>query len=178
MSPTLIPRDRFLAHKHVPFSRWDIIVFDAPEAPGQKFVARLVGLPHEKLEIRNKQILINDHPIPIPKGLGPYVTNSYDASGVPSNNPISTRDGHRGNGCEGNPITLGPDEYFVLGDNSPYAADSRYWSIPVPGHQPGALPRNNILGKVTWLYWPPKRWRSLSPPATFTPTSAPTSRRG
>ena len=56
-------------------------------------------------------------------------------------------------------MVLGPDEYFILGDNSPVAADSRYWRKPVPGHQPGALPAGRIVGRVTAIYWPPSRWR-------------------
>jgi hypothetical protein len=58
---------------------------------------------------------------------------------------------------------LGADEYYVLGDNSLLARDSRYWNIAAPGHQPGALPRANILGRATWVYWPPKHWRRLDP---------------
>ena len=49
-------------------------------------------------------------------------------------------------------VTLGRDEYFVLGDNPSSAYDSRYW---------GGLPRKNILGKANAIMLPPERFRLL-----------------
>ncbi|RJP17458.1 MAG: signal peptidase I [Candidatus Abyssobacteria bacterium SURF_5] len=45
-------------------------------------------------------------------------------------------------------VTVPPDSYFMLGDNSLNSRDSRYW---------GFVPRENILGKAVAIYWPPKR---------------------
>jgi hypothetical protein len=69
--------------------------------------------------------------------------------------------GEAGNGCEGNPIALGPDEYFLLGDNSAGAMDARCWELPVGSHPVGALPAESIIGVAKGIYWPPGRWRSL-----------------
>ena len=47
------------------------------------------------------------------------------------------------------PITLGPDELFVLGDNRPNSSDSHSW---------GTLPVDHVIGKVVLSYWPPPDW--------------------
>lgn len=59
----------------------------------------------------------------------------------------------------GAPFTLGDDEYFVLGDNSPSSHDSREWyRVQRPGggpwHKLGTVPRNQIVGKAFFVYLP------------------------
>ena len=153
MSPTLAAGDRFIVHKRLEPRRWDVITFLAPdEGYGrEKYVKRLVGLPGEQVEIIDNTIHINGKALVTPPGLGPYEgTLPPYASGAR-------------NGCEGRPIRLGADEYYVLGDNSPISGDSRYWKTGSPGHQPGTIGRGDIIGRATWIYWPPSRWRSLEP---------------
>lgn len=65
-------------------------------------------------------------------------------------------------GCTDNPITLGADEYFVLGDNSTNAYDSRMWppaAARYQGVQQGAVPKRAIIGVAKMTYWPLNRLR-------------------
>lgn len=60
---------------------------------------------------------------------------------------------------EGNPMKLGKDEFFVLGDNSPNSADGRWWhkeGIGNNGHsyRKGIVPREYLVGKALFVYWP------------------------
>jgi signal peptidase I len=98
-------------------------------------------LPGEKIEIVAGRLLVNDVALSPPVAIGPYT--------VPSYGPQTASQGH--------PIRLGADEYFLLGDNSPQAYDSRCWADAAPGHQLGAVPRASIVGRVTAICFPLKR---------------------
>jgi len=60
---------------------------------------------------------------------------------------------------EGNAFKLEADQFFVLGDNSPASADSRYWAIEGLGnsetrYRMGTVPRDYLVGKAFFVYWP------------------------
>ncbi|MCD4831118.1 MAG: signal peptidase I [Anaerohalosphaeraceae bacterium] len=60
---------------------------------------------------------------------------------------------------QGDPFTLGDDEFFVLGDNSPDSADSRLWPVEGLGnngkrYRAGTVPRDYLVGKAFFVYWP------------------------
>jgi signal peptidase I len=63
-------------------------------------------------------------------------------------------------GIPSRPVKLGPDEYWVLGDNSLMSGDGRYWGLPVElpeeglHTQPGVVPGRFLLGKAFFVYWP------------------------
>jgi signal peptidase I len=63
-----------------------------------------------------------------------------------------------GTAIEGNPITLGEDEFFVLGDNSPASADGRWWNQKGKGnsksYRKGIVPRDYLIGKAMVVFWP------------------------
>lgn len=70
--------------------------------------------------------------------------------------PNSTK---AGRAAEGNPFTLGKDEFFVLGDNSPNSQDGRWWGKPGIGnndrfYRRGIVPREYLVGKALFVYWP------------------------
>jgi signal peptidase I len=69
---------------------------------------------------------------------------------------------------EGNPYTLGEDEFFACGDNSPASSDSRYWDEPGTGNNDktypaGVVPRDYLIGKAFFVYWPGSFKYNLNP---------------
>jgi len=150
MKPTLVEGDLILVNKFiygakVPLTeiqlpavqkpkRGDVIVFIYPEDPQKDFIKRLIGLPGEKVEIKNGTIYINDKPV-TEKGFGQRFYYNYG-------------DFQK----EGYTVTVPKDNYFVLGDNSRSSKDSRYW---------GFVPKENILGEAILIYWPPQRIRII-----------------
>jgi len=74
----------------------------------------------------------------------------------------SSANGQPGRATEGRPFTLQDDEFYVLGDNSPQAHDSRFWDTPYPlsdgtQYRAGIVPRNYLFGPAYKIYWPPER---------------------
>jgi signal peptidase I len=150
MSPALVAGDRFLCHKRVPPERWDIVLYESPVTPPQKFVSRVVGLPGETIEIVEGRLRINGDEVRLPAGVAAYSDTA--GPGIRRfTNP----------GTAGRPIRLASDEFYVVGDNSAVSYDSRAWNETYPGHQLGAVPRDRIVGRVTYIYWPVARWRKF-----------------
>jgi len=156
MSPTIQPGDRFVVHKQRPFRRFDIVAITGGDArfPDAIYAERVVGFPNETIELTdNVDVRVNGHLLSSPAGLV-YVSKEGPRT-------LTRIDGRYANGVAGNPIHLGADEYFFLGDNSPTSGDSRFWLHSVDGHQAGTLSRNHIKGVATWTYWPPSRCKKL-----------------
>jgi signal peptidase I len=67
--------------------------------------------------------------------------------------------GNRGRAAD-KPFQLKDDEYFVLGDNSPNSEDCRWWKVqgipnpPLPPYRVGIVPRDYLVGKALFVYWP------------------------
>ena len=147
--PELTTSDRVLTNKLITPHRWDLVVFRAPPNPSQNYVKRAVGLPGETVQIKDDSVWINGTKLSPPDHLkGLMYANSL--RNMP-NLPLNGAD----------PITLGDDEYFVLGDNTMNSLDSRLWTSGVPGRPPYAVPKDYIIGVVTHIYWPKDRFRSL-----------------
>lgn len=103
----------------------DIIVFKYPKDPDTDFIKRVVGLPGDVVEMRNKQFYRNGEPVKEDyiQQLYPNVIGRLDNVG---------------------PFTVPEDSYFVMGDNRDNSDDSRDW---------GAVPRSYIHGKAWRIYW-------------------------
>ena len=116
-----------------PIRRGDVVVFKYPSEPDRDFIKRVIGLPGETLELKHKKIYINGSPID-----EPYVHFLRPPS--LENQEISSYDLSENYG----PVTVPPDQYFVMGDNRDNSQDSRYW---------GYLPRDYVKGKALMVYW-------------------------
>jgi signal peptidase I len=142
--------DRILVCKFLKPRRWDLVVFRLPSDPTVTYLKRLVGLPGEKVEIRDGAVWINGERMEPPDSIrGIHYTPTIEGRGQTVSGPGS------------HPVTLGDDEYFVLGDFVSAAFDSRLWTEGAKGHPPYAVPESNILGTVINIYWPMSRWRSF-----------------
>lgn len=116
-------------------NRGDIIVFEAPEerqTDGIKdYVKRVIGLPGEKIEVRNNQVYIDDRPLD-----EPYINENC-----------------RNAVAEGLTAQLIlPDHVFVMGDNRCHSSDSRVF---------GPIPIDSIIGRAFVRIWPITRIKFL-----------------
>ena len=71
----------------------------------------------------------------------------------------SGRGGGGGRAADGEAFPLEDDEFFVLGDNSPNSQDARWWDTPGRAnngiyYRPGVVPRDYLVGKALFVYWP------------------------
>jgi signal peptidase I len=107
---------------HAP-ERGDVIVFHPPNDADDDYIKRIVGLPGERVEIQDGRVSVGGTLLE-----EPYVVNPGFYSGA---------------------WDLGPEEYFVLGDNRRNSSDSHTW---------GMFPRENIVGKAWLCYWPLDKW--------------------
>lgn len=110
-------------------SRGDIVVFRYPRNPQEFFIKRIIGLPGEKIQVKNGDVKIfNDV-----KMDGVILTEDY------------LEEGTKTYGLVDNIITLAEDEYYVLGDNRNASKDSRSF---------GPVNESFIIGKVLLRGWP------------------------
>jgi len=132
MSPTLQNGDYLivdeLTYRFRDPARGEVVVFHYPNDPSERFVKRIIGLPGERIVIRNGRIEIFE-----PDGTMRTLNESIYLSNIPSNWPGNME------------VTLGEDEYFVLGDNRFHSFDSRNW---------GPVSKKQIIGRVILRAWP------------------------
>jgi len=125
--------EKILPQKKV--NRHDIIVFKYPGELSKDYVKRVIGLEGEKVEIKDKQVYINDSPIP----------ESYK---IHNDSQVYSRDNYYryDDSIRDNfgPIIVPRGHCFVMGDNRDNSADSRYW---------GFLPLNYIKGRPWVIYF-------------------------
>ena len=105
--------------------RFDIVVFPFKENTSKLLIKRIIGMPGETVQIKNGKVYINGYELQ--ENYGIAVMN--DA------------------GLASEPILLGEDEYFVLGDNRNNSQDSRFSSV-------GNVSRSDLIGRAWVRLWP------------------------
>ena len=165
----------FLPQREI--ERGDIIVFKFPGYPASlrkskieieqagvpyqtNFVKRVVGLPGDKIEVRDSQVFINDQILPEHRIIGDaddddsaLDTTEFEPAQPDqkynvyySANAISGKYNERDYtfAGEGKPFTIPENSYFVMGDSRNRSLDSRYW---------GVVSRDLVIGRAMFVYW-------------------------
>lgn len=100
-------------------SRGDVVIFRYPNDTKRFFIKRIIGMPNEKINISNGVVTIyNDENKEGFKLSEPYIDETFHTTAN---------------------YTIGPEEYFVMGDNRNRSSDSRMW---------GLLPRKLMIGRA------------------------------
>jgi signal peptidase I len=115
--------------------RGDILVFKFPVEPDRDFIKRVIGLPGETVELREKKVYINGKPLD-----EPYVHFLQPPGAESELHEVTSFDVRERYG----PVTVPANQYFMMGDNRDNSQDSRYW---------GFMPRENVKGKALLIYW-------------------------
>ena len=113
----------------------DIVVFKNPNNLSEDYVKRAIGLPGEKLEIKNKQVYINDKPIE-----EKYKVHS-DSQVIAKNDTYNYGENIRDNY---GPVVVPPGYLFAMGDNRDNSWDSRFW---------GFVPFSYVKGRPWMIYF-------------------------
>jgi signal peptidase I len=151
-----------LPHRDV--RRNDIVVFLSPEEQGLFVVKRIIGIPGDRIHLRDGVVYRNGEKLDEPyiqHKVGDY--NPY-RDNFPALPPSEMYGVHNENWqrefrsyVEGDDIVVPPNSYFAMGDNRDVSYDSRYW---------GFIPRANIIGRPMFIYWsfitPPDQYQMRS----------------
>lgn len=134
MEPTFESGDYIITskitYKFKRIERGDVIVFKSPKNPNIEYIKRIIGLPGDKIEIRNNEVYVNDSILP-----ETYIsakTKVWDIGFIK----------------EGQPIIVPQNYVFVMGDNRPRSSDSREF---------GPIPIDSIVRVVIYRYFPPTK---------------------
>jgi len=144
--------------------RGDVMVFRYPEDPSLDYIKRVVGLPGDRLEYRNKRLTINGTQVPVRQiddylskermqfsrryletlnGVEHEILLDEDAPAFVAPSRAFPYAGNCNYNMGGLACTVPPGHYFAMGDNRDNSSDSRVW---------GFVPDENIVGKAFFIW--------------------------
>jgi len=145
MIPTLQIGDHILVNKFIygvrlPFTdfvvipitrpeRRDVIVFRFPKDESKDFIKRVVGIPGDKIEVRDKVLYVNG--IEQSESYTNHGANAFSSQIMPDRDNFG-------------PVNVPENNYFVMGDNRDHSLDSRFW---------GFVDFSKIKGEAFLIYW-------------------------
>ena len=151
MKPTIMVGDHFFLDKiafpanypavvrpylpHRSIRRGDIIAFKSPTDGNIPFVKRVIGMPGDTVEVRNKNLFINGDRLDEPYKI--HVDSTVYSQDPWTPEELKVRDNY-------GPATVPANRYFVMGDNRDNSNDSRYW---------GFVTWDEVIGKPLFIYW-------------------------
>ena len=155
MANTILPGDYLVVKKRAfgEVNRGDLIVFRYPADPGTYYLARVIGLPGETLEVHGRIILIDDKQLMEQRvtvkpddllnsdhleELSSEGSGSYRVFYQANDDSMPQDDSTKG------PFRIPNNQYFVMGDNRDNSEDSRYR---------GTVPKEFVFGKPIRIYW-------------------------
>jgi len=116
--------------------RGDVVVFRPPQGNIRQFyIKRIIGLPGETVKIEGGKVLVGGDEASLSE-----LSEEYIKEVTPGNKSVS----------------LGDDEYFVLGDNRNASSDSRIW---------GGISRSDIIGRAWIRAWPISEFEKIKTPS-------------
>lgn len=134
-----------------PVRRGDIVVFLSPVEAGLYVVKRVIGVPGDRIHLRDGVVYRNGEKLDEPYVMhkrsefpNPYRDN-FPA--VPPSDMDSVAPAWQSlmrTYVQGDDLVVAPDSYFAMGDNRDVSYDSRYW---------GFIPRENVIGRPMFIYW-------------------------
>lgn len=148
---TLAPRTKW-AGPLIPYRdihRRDVVVFLSPAEPGLYVVKRIVGIPGDRIHLRDGILYVNgqrqDESYVIHNGsYNPYRDNFPSVPPTESNNVTPEWHLLMSSYIRDGDLIVPPNSYFGMGDNRDVSYDSRYW---------GFIPRENVIGRPMFIYW-------------------------
>jgi len=136
--------DRILAHTGDP-KRGDVVTFSSPE-DGTRLIKRVIGLPGETIEMRNKRLIVDGAPADYATlGLDdePLAPRGVQAMHVEEQTADDRHEiqwlANRGLRDDFGPVVVPADHYLMLGDNRDNSHDSRFF---------GLVPREKLIGRA------------------------------
>ncbi|MGG4268419.1 signal peptidase I [Peribacillus simplex] len=134
MSPTFQNKDKVVVSKMTEIQRFDVIVFDAPDVDGKKYIKRVIGLPGDSIDMKDDVLYINGKPVEEPYLHANKEDNPFDK--LTEDFSLQEKTGKS---------KVPKNMLFVMGDNRLESKDSRIF---------GLISYDSIVGEVKFRFYP------------------------